>query len=118
MANWPTSLPKPLVSGYQGGAGAAFQRSDMAMAPARQRKVATNVPRPRQAVWKFDAAQMADFISFWENDINLGTDWFSISLNIGSGEVACEARFVQPYDDQGLSGSRWQVSGKLEVRIP
>lgn len=117
MAAWPSTLPKPLLSGYQGDSGANVSRTEFDSGPARQRLNTTTDPDGVTVSWKFKPAEMVIFKAFWKTTINYGTDWFSISLNIGDGFATYQARLISgKYQYQALPGMNWQVTAKLDVR--
>ncbi len=117
MATWPSTLPSPNMSGYQGENGAKVLRPDFDSGPARQRLRFTNCPDDLTVNWKFSASQMAIFKAFFTNDINSGVDYFLITLNIGNGLLEYEARFVSgKYQYQILPGMNWIVTAKLDVK--
>jgi hypothetical protein len=118
MANWPSSLPFPLLASNAGAAGLTMQRTDFSAGPARQRQTFTNAPETQGASWIFNTAQFSDFKSFWKNDIGGGANWFNANLDIGEGVEACEARFVEPYSYQKIGPAKYRVSADLEIRVP
>lgn len=117
MAAWPTSLPRPLLSGYSVEPTQAFIRTDMEAGPARQRKRFTAVPNEVVASWKFKPAEMETFLDFYAVDINQGTDYFTCELDIGNGFQTYNVRFTAAPKRQALPGMNWNVSGRLEVRV-
>lgn len=114
MAAWPSNLRAPVV-GYGVKPVAAFIRTDMEAGAPRQRKRFTAVPHNLSLSWRFTAAQMADFRTFFNTTINRGTDWFTMTLDAGSGLTSYDVRFVAPYESTLLSGVNWAVSGQVEV---
>lgn len=118
MANWPVTLPYPLLSSSSGAAGLTMQRTDFSAGPARQRQTFTNAPETQSASWIFSAVQFVTFKAFWQADIGGGANWFNTQLDIGEGVQACEARFVEPYSYQKIGPAKYRVSADLEVRIP
>lgn len=86
---------------------------------ARQRKRFTSVPEDVTLNWIFTSAEMAIFRTFFNTDINLGTDWFTMNLDIGAGDVSYDVRFKDPknaYEAVLMRGMWWNVKGLLEVR--
>lgn len=118
MASWPSTLPTPLQSSYQGDTGVNVQRTDFDAGPARQRMRYGDSPHDLSVGWKFKPDEMQIFKSFWEIDINKGTDWFLMDLQLGSGLLNYEVRFIGgKYQYQLLPGNNWQVSAKFDVRV-
>ena len=117
MADWPASLPKPLLSGFSGNFGNMVQRTDFDSGPARQRRKFVNAPDDVQVSWRLSAAQMQIFRDFLKNTIFGGAAYFNMALNIGSGWLIYEVRFSAAPDYQYLN-PLWQVNGKLDVRLP
>ncbi len=116
MATWPTTLPNPLLSGYQGESGANVSRTDMDAGPPRQRLRYSDAPENFSLTFKFKPAEMQTFVSFHRVDINRGNDWFLMTLDIGEGFEEYSVRIVSGlYQKQALPGMNWQVSFKLEV---
>lgn len=117
MAAWPDTLPKPLLSGFQGDAGANVARTDMDAGPARQRLRYGDSPDALNVGWLFKPAEMPLFKAFWSVDINKGADWFLMDIDIGDGLQSYEVRLVAGhYQYQKLSGGNWQVTANLDVR--
>jgi len=117
MATWPTDLPNPLLDGYAGEAGANVQRTEFDAGPARQRLRYGDAPDALNTSWFFNRLTMPIFKTFWLTDINKGTDWFLMDLDLGDGILTYEVRFVGgTYKYQRLAGANWHVNAQLEVR--
>lgn len=116
MADFPTTLPAPLLSGYSGEADKAFIRTDMDAGPARQRKRFTTTPYHIDISWRFKSAEMVIFREFHKTDINRGTDWFNMTLDIGDGFATYVVRFTKSCRDDRISNNTWQVSSSIEVQ--
>jgi hypothetical protein len=118
MATWPETLPSPTLAGYQGESGMNVQRTDFDSGSARQRKRYGDCPDEQSLNFKFTAAEMAIFRAFWKDDINNGTDYFLMDVDIGNGIASHEVRFIGGrFQHQRLPGANWQVSAKFDVRI-
>lgn len=117
MPAWPSTLPAPKIEGYNVKPEAGFIRTDMEAGPARQRKRFTVVPQKLEASWRFTSAQMATFKTFFKTTINLGTDWFTMTLDIGDGLISYNVRFTAPHVDAIKSGMNWDVNGQIEVSV-
>lgn len=105
-----------MLSGYAGAPVQAFVRTDMDSGSARQRQRFATVPQDLTVFWRFTAAQMSTFRTFFDTTIHGGADWFTITLDLGNGLASCDARFTKPYEFQALPGGNWQIQGKIEVR--
>ena len=115
MAAWPSTLSQPLLAGYSNEPATAFVRTNMEAGFARQRKMFSAVPYKFPAQWKFTQAQMVIFKDFYQNTINSGTDFFTMTIDIGDGLATYDVRFVEGYKADGSNGVGWFVSGQLEV---
>jgi hypothetical protein len=115
MATWPAILPPPTLSGYGGSPVQAFVRTDMDAGPARQRRRFTDVPEELTLTWKFTATEMGIFRLFWIQTLNYGTDWLTMTLDLGNGMAAYDVRFTKPYKYQAQPGMNWLVSADIEV---
>lgn len=116
MPAYPSTLPLPIRSGYSVTPEQAFIRTDFESGFARQRQRYTDVPERMNLTWRFKAAEMETFRNFFRGDINHGTDFFTIELNIGDGIKTVDARFTAPYEASLLPGNAWEVQGQMEVR--
>lgn len=116
MAVWPGTLPSPIVSNYADTPVSAFIRTDMESGTARQRRRFTATPHRLTASWMLTSVQMAAFKSFFESTINFGTDWFTMSIDVGAGITAYDCRFTAPYQANFLGIGNWTVSGQIEIR--
>ena len=116
MADFPATLPNALSSGYSGSKTQAFIRTEMEAGSQRQRQRFSTTNQNRTVNWLFTADEMDTFKTFFETDINQGSDFFNISLDLGNGLTTYAARFTQPYNDTYVDGGYWRVDGQLEVR--
>lgn len=122
MATFPTSLPAPLLAGYQANPQDQVVRTQMEVGTARARLRSTAKIDRVTVQWLFTDAQMATFRNWWYQDSASGgaaggTSWFSITLPVGAGGLtSVTARFLQPYSAQSGAGLLWTVHGELEVR--
>jgi hypothetical protein len=83
--------------------------------PARQRRRFTDVPEELTLTWKFTATEMGIFRLFWIQTLNYGTDWLTMTLDLGNGMTAYDVRFTKPYKYQAQPGMNWLVSADIEV---
>jgi hypothetical protein len=118
MANWPNTLPKPALAGFGIEPQEAMLATQMEAGPKRYRKRFTNVPEDIKGNLVFNAAQMAEFKTFYKTTINQGADWFVFDgLNLGSGFVnGLEVHFKKPYTANIIERGYWTVNFDLEVR--
>lgn len=116
MATWPNTLPGPIKAGYAVDPDQAFSRTDFDQGPARQRQRFTAITERVSAVFRFKPSEMEEFREFWKTEIGLGSAWFVMELNIGSGIQEYEVRFVRPYLPRMLSGGNWELDTEIEVR--
>lgn len=116
MAAFPITLPDPLIDGYSGSQDQAFIRTEMEAGSVRQRQRFSAANTQMEMNWIFNASEMATFKTFFDTTINRGSDWFTISLNVGAGNTSYEARFAKPYQFSYVDGGYWRVSGTIEVR--
>ena len=119
MATWPSTLPHPLRSGYTLEPQDATVRTDMDVGPARVRRRTRSAPDTITLSWLFDAAQMAAFRAFWDDEWNAGAAWVVIPLRDGTS-TALVSRECRPrqasFKAAVVSSSHWQVDMTIEVR--
>jgi hypothetical protein len=116
MSAWPSTLPAALIASYSVKPDVGFIRTDMDVGAARQRRRYTAQPSRIPVSWIFTAAQMAAFKTFYETTLDVGTGWFTMTINAGAGQVTKDCRFVESYEAKPLSATQWTVSGNIEVR--
>lgn len=120
MAAWPTTLPRPLSSGYGLKPVDATVRTDMEGGAARARRRTFARNDKVSVAWLMTDAQLAVFRSWFDNASTGaagGAAWFTTSLALGStGSVSVEARFTGPWQLSHLGRLKWSVTAELEVR--
>lgn len=118
MANWPTTLPLPMLDGYSVSPQAAVIRTQVEGGPARYRRRFSDAPEDITANVLLTAAQMVIFRAFYRDDIHMGADWFAMNgLDIGNGyTINSEVHMVGQYSAVKVDAKKWKVSFKLEVR--
>lgn len=117
MATFPSTLPAPLLNGYQASPQDQVVRTQMEVGTARARLRSTAKIDRVTVQWLFTDAQMATFRTWYYGDGASGTSWFYISLAVGqTGVTSVLARFMQPYTAESGAGLLWRVQGELEVR--
>lgn len=119
MATWPTTLPKPNLSGYQLAPVEPTRRTQMEVGASRTRRI-TKARNDRVTLeWKFTDAQMAIFRAWFDDDAEAagGAGWFFLDLAIGdTGINSEEAKFDGIWKSSLLGGLNWRVTATLEVR--
>ena len=119
MATWPATLPAPLLAGYGVQPADPVARTDMEAGSPRMRR-RTAVRNDRIPVsFVLDAAQMSAFRAWFDDDstgISGGAAWFDVSLNVGEGVAALEARFAGVWSAELLGAGIWRVSATWETR--
>lgn len=120
MADYPTTLPAPLLAGYRVAPVDPSIRTEMEFgSPKKRRRTSTrnDVVKLR---WTYSDSEMNTFRAWFENDTTGaagGAGWFNITLNIGNnGSESVEARFIGAYTAQLSSNDRWLVETSIEVR--
>jgi hypothetical protein len=116
MPTWPSSLPAPLLTGYEINPEDPILRTQMDAGPDRVRRKFTAIPSRIPVRWRFTQAQFALFEAWHKLEALDGAAWFSIALANGLGFQTMEAKFVKPPKKAPLSGMNWEVSAELEVR--
>jgi hypothetical protein len=118
MANWPSTLPKPALSGYSLEPQNAVLKTQMEAGPNRYRKRYTSVPMDVKASLLLTAEQMSAFKTFYQTTINQGADWFVFDgLNLGNGyATGSEVHFTEPYKANYIGRGQWDINFSLEVR--
>lgn len=119
MATWPDSLGIPQFSGYDLETNDPTVRTDMEGGAARVRRRSTTRPDNVQLRFVFDAAQMAEFRTVWDNDFQEGAAWVDMPVKTGrvSGTSikACRPT-AGKFQASPLSATHWAVSFQVEVR--
>lgn len=89
MATWPVSLPQnPLFAGYSEGTIDTSIRSSMAVGPAKVRRRISAGPTDINMQFLMTAAQLSDFITFYETTLLSGSLSFTMNHpRTGSSET-------------------------------
>jgi hypothetical protein len=121
MATWPTTLPAPLVAGYQISPGDQTIRTAMEAGAARVRRRTRARNDQVNASWLLTEDQLAILREWFDDDVDGiagGSAWFAVNLPVGSGtrRAAVEARFIGPISQAVPAGLLWRVSATLETR--
>jgi hypothetical protein len=116
MADYPSTLPAPLLADYAVEPMDPVLRTTMESGIARRRRRFRAVPHDITASFIFVGNQMAVFLDFYSNTLNGGTATFAMRLDIGNGaQNYTQVSFKEPYKSKKLGPELWQVTTKLEV---
>jgi hypothetical protein len=118
MENFPASFPKPHTSLAATSQPNAV-RTAMDSGVVRQRRRFTTENVFVNVRWELNDLEFAVFTAFHKHKLNLGSDWFIISLPLGSGDGFNNhtARFVEgKFDQRYRDVSHWDVTCVLEVQ--
>lgn len=115
MATFPSTLPAPLMSGYELKPGEAVARTQMEQGSARARQRARTAPTSIPISWELTVPQMATFEAWHRLTIHNGADWFTINLLNGLGMTSCSARFMGMWTAKQSGPANWVVSATLEI---
>ena len=117
LEKYPESLPAPLK------ADRAFQMVDPLVSTpfdsgqTRWDRQFTDVPTATPVSWIFSDAQCAVFRTWYQNRINLGADWFEMTMASDDGREVRECHFVKAYaGPERLGFNRWRISASLLLR--
>lgn len=120
MPTWPSTLPKPAISGYQVAPVDQTVRSDMEVGAARVRRRTAARNDQVTASWMLTDTQMSAFRTWFDDPTQAagGSAWFDgLSLPIGTGgSAACTCRFIGPFTAALADKLAWKVTAKLEIR--
>ena len=118
MSAWPSSLPVPLLAGYELQRQKSSKRTDMDSGSARMRKRFTRVPTFIPQSWSFTTKQFGLFEWWFDNTIDGGAAWFDAPQKNGTGMVTVQCRFMEgTYKAALVSNEYWQVTATLEVDV-
>ena len=110
---WLSALPLPTRKGYRITAGQVFRRTERDTGLSAHRQVFTKAPTLVSVQWRLSEAQYATFKQ-WYQTIQMGAEFFTITLLSGLGLQPCVAQFTeQPKTKR--RGNAFDVSASLEV---
>jgi hypothetical protein len=117
MEAFPATLPKP-TQALSLRQRANSIRTKMDAGNVRQRRRFTTEILQVEIRWEFTDAEMSLFISWHKQKINLGTDWFTLSLPLGTtGFQTHTVRFQDgDFNQDYVPVSNWEVSATLDVQ--
>lgn len=114
MADWPSTLPNPLMSGYSMRDDLPLIRTEMEQGPPRVTRFSANFDTIITATIFITNAQLEIFRDFFENTVNLGADFFDIAANTKGTVVPHRCRIMNT-PNYRLAGNRWTVTLTLET---
>ena len=89
MEYYPKTLPKFLQSGYTLKRSPNVLRTTMTNGTVRQRLLSKDAPHTLSVTLQFNnLTDYQSFISFYENQINYGADWFIVPILNDRSDVA------------------------------
>lgn len=116
MESWPTVLPTPSAA-FDGDVQANTIRTQMESGVFRQRSRFTADLIFSNVTWELDDLQMSVFAAFHKYRLNLGNDWFEISLPLGGGMQTHVVRLVDgKFKQTYVPVAHWSVTAQLEIR--
>lgn len=117
---FPSSLPAPLLEGYQIAPQDQTARTEMEFGAARVRRRTRARDDRLSVAWRLTDSQMATFRAWFEDDVSGaagGAAWFDLDIQVGDGGTQNkEVRFVGPFSASALGRALWGVTATLEVR--
>lgn len=119
MATYPSTLPRPQVTGYNLKPKNNVHRTEMEVGSPRQRQISSQDLDTVNVLWWFTDAEFYTFRNWYRTDIGHGAHWFtSIDLALGNGIETVEARIVNgDWSSELMAGDlKWAVKASLEVR--
>lgn len=116
MATFP-SYADILYEGFSQARESALIRTEMDSGPPRQAKIKSRVMLTRSvSIYLPSKTALADFESWFQNDINYGASWFNFTDPITGSTV--QARFVDGgYTITPMSAklNHWKLTTKIET---
>ncbi len=114
-SEYPEILPPFLIESYGYDEENNIIRTDMEAGPSRVRRRSTQAGTIFAVSSKMTNDQLKIFESWVKYKISGGADWFSVSLDTGSGLVEYTGRYVGKCSVRRGGAGSWIVSGKIEV---
>jgi len=114
-----STLPAPLVDGYEVNPFEQVLRQSFEAGPGRVRRRCFASLERVNVTWTFDDQGFQDFRDWFlsPNGANGGAAWFWQNLAYGTGGIVpTQARFGSTYSARVIGPLRWKVSAVLEVR--
>jgi len=120
--DWPHSiLPLPSIN-FSGQNQSSVIRTAMDSGRFRQRRRFTKELNTLSIEWLFDGKEWLFFRSFFESNLEGGSIWFNITLNLGdrtpvgqSSDQNFRMRFISGYSYNYVPVNHWRVRGSIEI---
>lgn len=90
--NFPASLPAPQVAGYTGSDDLPLWKTEMEQGPPRVTRFSNQYTTYQNFAFVFTEAELTVFMDFITNTINLGADWFNITIKTYGGQFVHRCR--------------------------
>ena len=74
---WDTGIPGPLRSGMKMEAGTNIRRRKLQDGGYEYRRFGSGAPDNWTLTWRLTASEHDDFITFWHDDLEMGSLWFT-----------------------------------------
>lgn len=119
MATWPSTLPIPLLNGYELETADPTARTDMDSGAARVRRRNTGAPDGITLNLLLTDSEMVIFRAFWDTDWQQGAAWvyFPVRDGLATGLGSKECRPQKGSFKAALIKSNvWKVQLTVEVR--
>ena len=116
MTSFPTSLPRPELTGYGFKPMNTFVRSEVQSGRSRSRGVYTNAPEVINLTWTFTSSELALFESWYRDDIDDGADPFLCNLKTPLGMRDIELSVIDIYTKDAISARDWSVKMSCETK--
>lgn len=118
MANYPNTLPAPLLDSYDLNKQVPFIRTEMETGIARQRRRFRATPVEVNYAVFCVGSQMTDLLTFYDTTLSGGTAYFSMTLDLGNGaQTYNQVRFKDGLQQKKMGPQQWRVTSKLEVIV-
>ena len=114
MANWPSTLPAPLLAGFGHQPNDPVVRTQMDQGRMRMRRRFSTAPNHVSVSWMFTDLQMDIFRAWWVYQIASGAGSFTVNIQFGSQKQSVTARFLNAYKDTRQE-KHWRVEATLEL---
>lgn len=116
METFPSDFPMPQTS-LAGDAQPNSIRTQMDSGTVRQRRRFTAEKVFVNVSWELSDNEFGVFVAYHLYKLNLGNDWFNMSLPLGGGINNHVVRFVDGrFSQQYVTVGFWRVSAVLEIQ--
>lgn len=113
----PAGIPILLGEGHAIEESSVFAAFKPTTGHRRMRRIYTVPDRVVPVNWSLNSAQMAAFDDWFENALDVGSNFFSIRVKDqdSAGLLWWKAKWVEPYTAEPLAPNRWRVSGSVRL---